>query len=456
MDAPPPSRDPNPDPRWRFVKFFAFVPWPIAMPDGCFFVIDRVAEVGCFEGHPEWLSAFMPGEVAAQLSLAGPRDFVAFRLHRAPAKRTSPHEHVLELMRMAKAWADLFTLPPALAPLVRAGEDDVAVEPEVTYGTVIEAATCFTVPLGSTEGKELNAAFDRCLEQFADFQEAYVQTSGDLRAGLVNRSTVLHVVSAVLIDPVSRRTKVTGLHAIEGAAFAATPPRELTPEQVEEIGLRVHLAKEGEPYVTVRHWQRLAHRAFWLDGDFAAAVVTIHTAGEVFFDALLLRMAWEEMEHSPGSPLTREEVAGWFTSRSPLSSRLRTRYDVRLEGGWDPDRLGHPLHDWDRKVARLRNRIVHAGYRPTEREAAAALDAAKAAEAYVLDLVVDDRNRTRYPRTVAMLVGRAGLERRGLYTGKARRAIESRPGDWRRSFYAFLQWINSRLADEGSGDQARS
>lgn len=145
--------------------------------------------------------------------------------------------------------------------------------------------------------------------------------------------------------------------------------------------------------------------------------------------------------------MTQEDVARWFTSRSPLSTRLRNRYHVRLEGGWDADKPGHPINEWDRKVAWLRNRVVHAGYRPTEQQAADALDASKAVETYVLDLIVHDRNRTRYPRTVFMMIGRVGLERNGLYKGKVRKAIETAPADWRRSFYTFLRWISLRLAN---------
>jgi hypothetical protein len=85
---------------------------------------------------------------------------------------------------------------------------------------------------------------------------------------------------------------------------------------------------------------------------------------------------------------------------------------------------------------------VHVGYRPTVREAEDAFEALLAVETYVFDLLVRDRNRTRYPFSVYMMVGEAGLEQRGLFTGKLRRAILDARADWRSSFYEFRRWVS--------------
>ena len=177
----------------------------------------------------------------------------------------------------------------------------------------------------------------------------------------------------------------------------------------------------------------------------AAALVACHTAGEVFFDALLLRLAWEEITHFNGSVLTQDEVVDWFSSRTPLSTRLRTSYHVRLHGGWDADRPENPISEWTAKVARVRNRIVHGGYRPTEQEASEALAALDAVELYVLDLIARDRNRTRYPRTVFMMLGEVGMRRRGVYNGQIRRTIEAAPANWVQSFYAFQRRVSDQI-----------
>jgi hypothetical protein len=423
-------------PVWRYVKFFIYVPWAIAMPESYMQFPIRRAEPGCGEQRMEWLSHILPDAVADDVVRRGPCTFATFRFHRLPIELPRWIHYFFQVESMAGAWADYYQmrgrLPAGYTPWPPHEADPIS-----TYGTVIEATTCLI-----HGGNALNEAFDRCIRECEVFLEAYVQTSGDFRTGFINRSTVLPMVPAVLIDPIARTTEKTGLRVNDEGAYPTEPPDDLTADQAAEIVRRSQLSEEGEPYIAVWHWRRLAFRALHVDGDYAAAVVFTQTAGEVFFDSLLLRLAWEEIRSFRGSCLTREEVAQWFSARNPLSHRLRAEYHGRLNGGWDADRPGNPVYEWDRKVARLRNRIVHAGYRPTVREAEDAFEALLAVETYVFDMLVRDLNRTRYPFTVYMMVGEAGLEQRGLFTGKLRRAILDAPEDWRSSFYEFRRWVS--------------
>lgn len=94
------------------------------------------------------------------------------------------------------------------------------------------------------------------------------------------------------------------------------------------------------------------------------------------------------------------------------------------------------------EVSRLRNRVVHGGYQPSEADTVAALLVEKAIEPYVLQLLSADQNRTKYPLTLAMMLGGPpGLEKLGLYTGKVKRAVEAMPPKWNLLFYSFRQRV---------------
>jgi hypothetical protein len=432
------------EPVWRYVKFFIYVPWPIAVPEGYFLVQERRSDPGCGEQRADWLLDFMPAQIAAEIALRPECTFVALQFHRSQIELVRWIQHYFDIEPMAETWTVLYALrghlPAGYAPVPHKAD------PLSTYGTVIEATTCLIGGTDASQGLALNEAFDRCIRECEAFLEAYVQTSRDFRSGFINRSTVLPMVPAIMIDPTTRRTESTGLRVNDEGAYPTEPPADLTREQADEIGHRLRLSEEGEPYIAVWHWRRLAFRALHVDGDYAAAVVFTQTAGEVFFDSLLLRLAWEEIRTFRDSSLTKDDVAQWFSARNPLSHRLRAEYHGRLVGGWDASQPSNPIYEWDQKVARLRNRVVHAGYRPTSREAQDAFDVLLIVEKYVFDLLVRDRNRTRYPFTVYMMLGKAGLEQRGLFAGKLRRAILDAPADWRRSFFDFRRWITDHAA----------
>jgi hypothetical protein len=438
--AQPPDNPAPREPVWRYVKFFIYVPWAIAVPEGYSLIQERSSDPGCGEQSVVWLSDFMPAQIAAEMAQQPQSTFVALEFHRLQIELVRWIQHYFDIEPMAETWTIRYALgghlPAGYAPAPHEAD------PLSTYGTVIEATTCLIDGTETNQGHALNEAFDRCIRECEGFLEAYVQTSRDFRSGFINRSTVLPMVPAILIDPAARRTESTGLRVNDEGAYPGEPPVDLTQEQADEIGYRLRLSEEGEPYIAVWHWRRLAFRSLHVDGDYAATIVFTHTAGEVFFDSLLMRLAWEEIRTFRGASLTQAEVAQWFSARNPLSRRLRAEYHRRLNGAWDADRPGNPIYEWDRKVARLRNRIVHTGYRPTVREAEDAFQTLLAVETYVFDLLVRDRNRTRYPLTVYMMVGEAGLEQRGLYIGKLRRAILDAPADWRSSFYEFRRWVS--------------
>jgi hypothetical protein len=431
------------EPVWRFVEFYITVPWPIAWPENRYIVKPRAETLDWMPVPLDNLVLFLPEQIAEKILDLGNHNFVAFQFVRYPIEYVSPYERSSAVDTLADYSRYPAAMQASFQNPIHGEQPATRIE---TYETIVKMATCILDDGEGKLGRAQQRAFDRCLEEFAVFMESYVQTIGDLRSGFVSRATVFPLVPAMVIDPSTGQKEIKGIQAGKNFPFSPATPPELTQEQLDSIAVRFQMAMLGEPYSTVRQWQRVAHRAFHLDGDYAATVVAYHTAGEVFFDALLLRMTWEEITLGATNALTPEEAVALFVPPQTLRTRLGNCYHPRLEGGWDTGKAGNPIHTWISKVSALRNKVVHGGYRPKEQEASDALASLAEVEAYVEDLIGQLANVQRYPYSVYMMLGELGLERRGTYTKKIRETIEGGPPDWRRQFYEFRHWVIGQLA----------
>ena len=96
---------------------------------------------------------------------------------------------------------------------------------------------------------------------------------------------------------------------------------------------------------------------------------------------------------------------------------------------------------WLSAVSKLRNKVVHGGYRPTEVEAKAPLVSMVEVEDHIERLIGDQPNATQYPFTAYMMLGPVGLTEAGSFTERIRTTIEGETSDWRQSFYDFRQGV---------------
>ena len=81
---------------------------------------------------------------------------------------------------------------------------------------------------------------------------------------------------------------------------------------------------------------------------------------------------------------------------------------------------------WLSTVSKLRNKVVHGGYRPTEVEAKAALVSMVEVEDHIERLIGDQPNATQYPFTAYMMLGPVGLTEAGSFTERIRTTIEGK------------------------------
>jgi hypothetical protein len=160
-------------------------------------------------------------------------------------------------------------------------------------------------------------------------------------------------------------------------------------------------------------------RAMDRDGDYRGAVLAFATAAEMLLDDVLLHLLWHEA-------VRPEDAAQMFLDpRSSPLSRSRAHLPSRLGGDWNQAGTG-PFAAWHRDVASLRNRVVHGGYSPMRAEANACRTAATGIEQYIVERLATDAVRARYPLTIDAMIGRPGMQRRGIYS----KGFQAKLGGW--------------------------
>jgi hypothetical protein len=102
-----------------------------------------------------------------------------------------------------------------------------------------------------------------------------------------------------------------------------------------------------------------------------------------------------------------------------------------------------PIRDWERQVAAVRHRVVHAGYKPTPEEARSSFNALNSLVSFFGNRVVHSGNLRKYPRTAIALLGVEGLKHRSRYT----RAVRDLLGDSSELKWdeVFARWYETQI-----------
>ncbi len=140
------------------------------------------------------------------------------------------------------------------------------------------------------------------------------------------------------------------------------------------------------------------------------AAILCGAAAEALLREILLLMVWEEGRE----PADAKDLA----SEPSIAKLVRRHFHERLGGRWSDSQPGI-ISEWANDIARLRNRVVHVGYRPTRPEVENAREAHERLERFVGDSLVAALDR--YPLTALTFLGTNGLDRRN-----ARKRMERR------------------------------
>ncbi|MFI9406879.1 hypothetical protein [Nocardia sp. NPDC052316] len=192
----------------------------------------------------------------------------------------------------------------------------------------------------------------------------------------------------------------------------------------------------GDPVMTFRERVIDARHEMQYKGNHGSAVIQFGISCEVVFDGLLGMLLWE-------NGVNEADAAIIFSS--DITPRLRSEYSPRLGGSWNLQ--NGPLGDWFEKVATLRNRVVHGGYRPSVQEARNASDSVDALTEFISDRLCEKfRN---YPKTAWLFVGLEGFERRNRFSKRVSNWIAEEPPnavlDWIRDYAEWRERVNAQV-----------
>jgi hypothetical protein len=288
--------------------------------------------------------------------------------------------------------------------------DDV--EPNTDHGddyrTIVEAVTYVASPEDLTATEDRPDPLTRCLTVLFDMVRAY-RLADDV---LVSELTYERVgpIIPFRYRPLGREGFLGGpqLMLLEHANVPVPAPAVWGAGEHDRYVQHLERLLAGDPlmlYVERRLEARLAlHR----DGQYAESAIQSAIAAEVLLRGVLSMLVWEESAEHDEDVDPAAEILRVDTTR-----RVKREYPPRLGGTWSLVGDG-PVARWYRDTAGLRNRVVHAGHRPSKDQAVDALEALLALERFVCDRLAD-RSR-RYPRTALTVLGGAGLERRGAWS----------------------------------------
>ena len=189
-------------------------------------------------------------------------------------------------------------------------------------------------------------------------------------------------------------------------------------DTVQQAREWMYAIRTNEPLTRSVEWLRRADHALNVTGSYADAVLHASTAGEVLIDGLLSALMWEENFLDPAKPTAEESAALFIEGQG--KNRATNHLRSRLGGNWDADTSA--WQGWNLQTAVVRNRVVHAGYAAPRAEAELAVVATKALQTWLCDLLC--AKRTTYRRVTIMMLGSAGLNKRGAWNGQIKQFAE--------------------------------
>jgi hypothetical protein len=302
---------------------------------------------------------------------------------------------------------DYYGTLKTLSDLVLGLDLDAAEPPEQQKvpATAVEVVTL--IPQTQDRDADMEVAKQLCLEFLVDF----------LR---VCRSVNLMTGPPPTFDRLPAFAVIQTRHALTGhrdsvmalllptAAVVLPDMPDITQRQFEGLLQNFNRMLTHDPIFICQEYKARAEASFAF-GDYSDAVIFVGIASEVLLDHVLGMMLYEEGISATEAKDVWDGVG--------LATRLRKQYASRLGGPWNRE-----VEVWKDKVARLRGRIVHAGYRPTETEAQAAIVSYEDLNEFLRKRLVE--RRIKYPYATLQIAGLNKVRAEGKLNGKFKAFVE--------------------------------
>ncbi len=271
---------------------------------------------------------------------------------------------------------------------------------------VVEAAVGVPGRIGDV--RVLHQAFEQALIYIQTFQRSYAIVSGRA-VDLLTRETLPPMVPSIVRQLAPNDTvPLPGIYVLTTGGHLG----EQQPLENDKLSLIASMSRPGVEAYTVSSFfelRRSARVALEKYGNYWLAITATDAAAEALLNVLLGTALWEE-------GLSPQDAAG-----GPFKFGLRTRllqeYHGRFGGSWVL-KTGSVVGDWEAKIARPRNRLVHGGHVPSEKEAKDAIAALRRLVKFVTDQLAAQAKRGRYPKTAILIAGAASLKERQSWTKK--------------------------------------
>jgi hypothetical protein len=281
------------------------------------------------------------------------------------------------------------------------------------------------VRLDDEEPRDELFAFHRCLEALSDFLRVHYFVYNDTRIRPVGIQDVGAVVYMGQYKPEGDTPVwqfVRPIFMLFGHAWSYPSNRDIAADG-RQLAAVYHQLKDN-PFFTSKEWHRRAVHARQYSGDAIDAVVSLQTSMES-----MLYATWRMLLVDQGK--SSVQISNIVTADSPYRPLLVRDLSRLLGGRWDTDAVDTAVGKYWHRLYLLRNRTVHAGYRPSWADGETAYEAYNEMRDFVNERLFQ-RYRT-YPRTLLAKLGGEGLRRRGWYTAWMEDFIsraESEPGPY--------------------------
>jgi hypothetical protein len=265
--------------------------------------------------------------------------------------------------------------------------------------TAVEIIT--VIPQTQEPDEDMEAAKQRCFGFLVDFLR--VCRSVQLLAGPPPTFERLPAFAVIQTRQVANGQRDSLMGLILPTADVVTPEMPpLTTRQFHGLLANFHKLIRRDPIFICQEYRAKADAAF-LAGDYPDAVIAAAVASEVLLDHTLGLMLYEESVSVTDARVVWEGVG--------LATRLKNQYAGRLGGPWHRE-----IEAWKEKVAELRGRILHAGYRPSAQEAESAVMSYDELNEFIRKRLIE--KRTKYPWTTVSIAGLSKVRAEGKLSGK--------------------------------------
>lgn len=304
------------------------------------------------------------------------------------------------------------------------------------YRTAVEAVTFVASDDDLVATADKPDPLTRCLNELFSFHRAY-RASGNRPMPELTYESLFPMVLTFrrgLLDDVISPDGIMHLSS-DNMRFGALA-EHIGSVDSNFLGVLLSRLRLGDPFMSFIERRREAQYQLLVMGDPGGAVLQLAIACEVALDGLLGLILWE-------SGMTEADAAAIFSS--DITPRLNQQYNGRLGGNWSLK--NGVLGSWFDNVAGLRNRVVHAGYRPSVGEASRANDAADAVAKFISDRLAEKFKD--YPKTAWLVLGPDGFQERNRLSRRVKDWIESQPSNavlaWIREYVEWREKVNSEV-----------